>query len=60
MPSSAELGKLERLIEAPVIELVKRNKDFASVDLQRVIKMGVSRASNYLDEDVAAAVSLIE
>lgn len=60
MPSPAELVKLEKLIEAPVIELVKRNKDFTSVDLRKVIKMGLSRASNYLDEDVKEAVSLIE
>jgi hypothetical protein len=60
MPSPVELGKLEKLIEAPVIELVKRNKDFTSVDLQKIIKMGVSRASNYLDKDVQEAVSLIE
>ena len=52
MPSPVELGKLEKLIEAPVIELVKRNKDFTPVDLRKVIKKGVSRASNYCEEDV--------
>ena len=60
MPSPVELGKLEKLIEAPVIELVKRNKDFTPVDLRKVIKIGVSRASNYREEDVQEAVSLIE
>jgi len=60
MPNAVELSKLGKLVEAPVIELVKRNKDFTPVDLRKVIKMGVARSSNYRDEDVQEAVSLIE
>jgi len=38
MPNPTELTKLSKLVEAPVFELVKRNKDFTPVDLRKVIK----------------------
>ena len=56
MPSPVELGKLEKLIEAPVIELVKRNvaDRLYSADKRAVIV--VQRRGNRPQTDILASL----
>jgi len=58
MPTLQEMAELEKICEAPVMQLLKKNNDFGAVDLVELM-MSNSRSS-YTREDIEQAANLIE
>ena len=58
MPSSTELRELEKICEQPVIELLKRNKDYGKVDFATL--MGKINNCPYHEQDIKDAAELID
>ena len=57
MPSPKEIQQLEKICEQPVIQLLKRNQDFGSVDL--AVLMTKNSKSPYEETDIKHAADLI-
>ena len=58
MPSQREMAELEKICEAPVMQLLKRNQDFGQTDLVEIM-MSNSR-SRYTRDEIVLAADLIE
>ena len=58
MRTQAEIAELEKICEAPVMQLLKRNKDFGEVNLVEIMSCN-SRARYSLD-DLTEAAALID
>ena len=58
MPNPKEMAELEKICEAPVMQLLKRNKDFGPTDLVEIM---MSNSRNRYDRaDMIQAADLIE
>ena len=58
MPSSREMEELAKLVQEPVLQLIKRNQNFGPTCLSDIM-MSNSR-SRYKSEDIEQAADLIE
>ena len=57
MPTAREMAEIEKITEAPVTQLLKRNHDFGEVDLTEI--MISSSRSYYQRKDLERAGDLI-
>ena len=58
MPTETEMKSLEKICEQPVMELLKRNKDFGKVEFD--VLLSKIRNSSYADQDIKDAAHLID
>ena len=58
MPNQHEMNELQKICEAPVIQLFKKNKDFGQIDLVEILKS--NSRTRYAQEDLESAADLIE
>ena len=58
MPSPREISELEKICEAPVMQLLKRNHNFGPTDMAEI--MLANSRSKYEREDIEKAADLIE
>lgn len=58
MPTPREMAELQKVCEAPVMQLLQRNQDFGVTDLVEIM-LSNSR-SRYAREDIEQAADLIE